>query len=421
MFDFLDLSAKVTAVQTKGHGYSFHLALSNSARELGLAPVTIGPSKESGSFVLPLLSYKSDKGSVGELLAFFSSYLNAVKLKKYIPRSYAQNQLLHVYEGGFREFLIVMWILKWRPDIKVVFNFSLIDPWIDVLNSSSLMTRRTLSGLKSLVRAGGLNFHAYSESEATKQLIWTKLACETATYPLFSSISFRGLGPRNRTTDICYFPMTESETLFCLDLNQMLSLSAPAPIKAKIVTKWGFELPSDLMERALNQGIKVVNKQLSDADYADLYLRTKLVMLPYFDDYYIYSSSGRALDAAVLGAYVFAPTGTAVGEMIATKHLGQTFDRNDVGSATAQIKKILENTSHQIDCASLTSTASLQILLDDISNTSIKVFAPSTVSVRDIFWASFAIFCSKPLHVLTKIAQILGVPQAARDYVRKSF
>lgn len=387
---------------------------------MGATTISIGPKSELPSFFERLLSYSSDTPTLLQFASIFTTFVDARRVSKKLVGLGSAQVTFHFYEGGFREFLIANWCLRRTPNSFLLFNFSLVDPWLEVFQSGSRVTRKVLTSLASLARSLEERSVFYSESQAMSDLLHRHLGIRTLPYPLFTTVMDVDSHELKRTTDVTFFPMNDLELDFCLDVIRRVETRLGNSLKTKIVPKWGYTVSRPVLQELTYAGVQVVQEQLSDLDYAKLYARTKVSFLPYFSDYYVYSSSGRALDASSLGSVVFAPLGTATGDLVKQRKIGQVFQKDDSEEAALLLISSLASPKAPRLGSNLRARVSLEAFASDLSRcTNRSSPASEKPRLSDLLWGSLAIFSTSRVHKASIVAQALQVPDALKRLTKK--
>ena len=252
---------------------------------------------------------------------------------------------IHVYDGGFREYLLVTALLDKNPSYSCSFNFSnVIDPW------SRLFAKLPLT--KEPLSQGGRNHMIHS-----KMLPYTEVrglaalfdqAIEGATpriYPMFSIISNeehqrRAASHTERKIDVIFFPENSYELDLCAKVIELLRSAETGPKTFSIQPRWGFTLPESLLERSIIGGIEIVPNSVTELEYRDMYLNSRVVVLPYTNTYhYTYQGSGRLLDALASGCHVVVPAETSLGQYSVSTRSVWPVDVLEVSNIAAAIEK----------------------------------------------------------------------------------
>lgn len=416
---FVDISAKVTSLPTKGHGYALHLALREAADSEGAIVLSIGPRAEQGSFFEPVLSYASDTPSLVQFLPLPTSFMDSRKITRKIQGLGSPTATLHFYEGGFRELLIASWCLRSNPNFRLIFNFSLVDPWLELLQSRSKLSGLVLKAMAAIIQSVKSRGVFYSESKAMHALLIEKLGIETLTYPLFTLAKPYKVSPADNRADVTFFPMNNHELEFCIDVWRRAEALRGAALDVVFVPKWGYNVSGPALERLTLAGAQVIQHHLSDMEYSQVYALSSVSFLPYFSEYYKYSSSGRALDAASLGSIVFAPRGTATGELVQEKNIGEIFDKEDPDYTSVLLARTLSTSRPLVSFSGSRATdciASLEDNLKSLEGASPELSAqPRLIS---IVLASLGVLTTSRTYKASILAQAVGAPAYLRRIVK---
>jgi len=252
---------------------------------------------------------------------------------------------IHVYDGGFREYLLVSALLDMNPRYSCSFNFSnVIDPW------SRLFARLLLS--KSPLSRSGRNhtIHSrmlpYTEVRGLADLYDQAIKGATPKlYPMFSIIDSgahqQQAGAANeRKIDVIFFPENSYELDLCAKVIELLRSAETGPKTFSIQPRWGFTLPESLLESSIIGGIEIVPNSVTELEYRDMYLNSRVVVLPYTNTYhYTYQGSGRLLDALASGCHVVVPLETSLGQYSVSTRSVWPVDVLEVSNIAAAIEK----------------------------------------------------------------------------------
>lgn len=310
----------------KGHLYALHWELMHCAKELFADAIALGPIEEASTLVTPVLRRKHFKVYFRALFP----YLNLDKDVERISLIFDQipgKKFLHVYEGGFREFLLLMKVLERRTDTTALFNFFFLDPWLGLLNSRSRLSKAVRASLATAVTLMKSGVIFTCDSIASQKLLASKLAIpEFPIYPLFSSLKKDHLEIKpwdERKYSFLLTPRTRREKRLVIKILGHMEKKLQGEHNVAISARWNSTFSQKALEQFTNSKLKIslVAGGISKQQYSQLFYDTKVLVLPYLDNHYHYGSSGKALDGIMANCYVVAPSRTSVSDL-ATKHQG---------------------------------------------------------------------------------------------------
>jgi hypothetical protein len=320
----ITVSHCITRDPIKGHPYWFHKCLDEAAKGSGLTHITCGPKDQASRRIQGVLEHPGHFRSVASIFVFWGRKNEISELEEILSEGSYEN-FIHIYEGGFREFILIR-RLAWRnPDLNILFNFNLTDPWhlvIDKKTVSAWLARRVL---RRAVLELGTQLAPFAETKETAGRFSKVLGIKFSQYPLFSTVNAPDNIQNNkqRKFDVTCFPAT------AIELSEVMSaiekLSNDILPKILIVPRWGLKLsPSDI-QNLRSIGIEFVEKVLNAQEYRALYAATKVAVFPYEDLNYLNTSSGRLLDAAAAGCYAIAPKSSSPGRQIEREGWGSSY------------------------------------------------------------------------------------------------
>jgi hypothetical protein len=358
----LSLSHCISKQPIKGHPYWFHKHLTEAARQLKVPLVNLGPFDQESADIIGILAHPASLRSASSIFGLWDQDQDVSSFEKVLSGVNTQN-VLHVYEGGFREFVFVLRILRKHKNVLALFNFNFTDPWHLLFSKRNLAAMLAVRIIRSEVAKLTPRFIAFAETQETAEKFSKRTSFHFTEYPLFSTISNQSTDRENkdRKFDAVFFPADEKELSIALEtigkLRDENSLHMPL-----IVPRWGLKLPSEKVSNLRKRGIHYYEEILSDDSYSALYASARIAVFPYETSYYQNTSSGRVLDAAAAGCYCIAPVESLPGRQI---------DRNGWGSSytdlAQEVKLGLESWDSFVPRNVPTAAASLRILLEQAS------------------------------------------------------
>lgn len=343
-FSLIDISCKVASVPTGGHPFWFHKAIATAASENGANIVTVGPQQENSEWVKGLLRFGWNQRAHSSVFSLRHRANESLRISNLMMSSdIGTDAILHFYEGGFREFLLLQALLRHNSGARFYFNFNLTDPWHKVLQGkNSIVPRAIVLGLLRRMIEATENRGIYSvETQHLGRLFLNNLGKNMPVYPLFSATvpSARIKKDFNTKVDLTFFPEGSSEADLCL--SALEKLVPVFNVKSRFAPRWGYKLSEGLLAKATSLGVEVIDSVLGNDEYFDLYQETRVAIFPYTSEYYTVSSSGRYLDAKLAGAIPIAPKQSSLADDIAESGFGEIFE-GDTSSLSNAIQVALK-------------------------------------------------------------------------------
>lgn len=295
------LSSKYNESQGSGHQHTMLKSLLAEAQErddvsfTALVPLT----NKGGPKVIPLLPDWSERDS-SRIDPSLGVNRDLLELSRQIGVGKA---MLHVYEGGFRELLLVIHLLERSPNLCAEFNFNLTDPWH---RTSAILERASWGELSERMSPLFPRLKLFAETERLGVSLRTKLNIPPQLmnlYPVFSAFNHPSNPPTSDRDFQFGFVVGNNKELALALISWVRIRRQNSKARGYILGRWGFSptLPKRLRNWA---SVEILDAPLDDFAYIDLLAKTETLMLIYLSDYYEWSSSGRYLDGLVAGCRV---------------------------------------------------------------------------------------------------------------------
>jgi|694.fasta_scaffold23245_3 hypothetical protein len=311
-----------------GHGYWLNHAYKNSCIENGADFIIVAPVKSLDPEAFAVLKLDSESRA---RLTFFPliGLQNDLRSVKKLMSEDDQETILHIYEGGLRELLLVIGLKRELEKLKVVFNFNLSDPWHIALASKN----STANGLWKLLSKtieplqGSVSFTA--ETKELADLLMQKLDIPIAEYQLPALVPIQDTPQAKRDWDFFIPVFGPEEFALVSDALEISNSEAGTKNRVLIQPKWNRSLTQEAVSKIENLGGKILSAVLTQDEYVDFVSHSKVIVLPYKNtDYYLLQSSGRMVDAVALGARVIVPESTSLSRRVQENDWGVSFDVN---------------------------------------------------------------------------------------------
>jgi len=313
------LAPLLSSQQDNGHVYWFHSTLhetfhlNTAANHITLCPIENSPDWGIGTFSVS--AKRRQRLSHFPLFGLKKDILDSeANIRKHFgPNSQVH---LHVYDGGFREHILVSELLERNSSWSSSFNYAgWLDPWAKYLVVRNKRIKRTGSNFEE-VEFSNPRILKYTETQALAKLfIGNQL--EPETYPSFSILAvFQNQSKKLRKTgEVLFFPESEEELDFCLEVAKRVRLAIHRDVSFALQPRWKLVLSESRVKDLEEFGFKVFAANLELREYSYMFSRSQVVVLPYRrSDFYKLQSSGRLLDALTSDCRVVVPSGTALEE-----------------------------------------------------------------------------------------------------------
>lgn len=324
--NIVTLAPLLSTEQSAGHVFWIHSTLHESFNENHyIKHLTVSPKKNAPDWAIGTLEISAKARRRFSHFPFFRLNRDVKSLESLLQSYFGRNSSvhIHVYDGGFREYLLVSRLLRLHPGRSSSFNFAnWLDPWAKYL--VNLGAKKKWWGLSKKNEErflGNQKILMYTETKAFAGLFpnWFP---KPNIYPSFSTIAslIGGALPAALSTeksiDIIFFPETQEEVDFALDVVRDLGLKIQGEIKSAIQPRWGLNLSEDIKRKLRDTGVRLFRDHLPLSEFAEMFLQSKVVVLPYRRmAAYSVQGSGRLLDAISAGCKVIVPEATALEEL----------------------------------------------------------------------------------------------------------
>jgi glycosyltransferase involved in cell wall biosynthesis len=394
---------------TSGHTYWFHRSLSVGFRLSGITHLTFGPKASSNEFVSGVLNLNPARRiqfAYFPILRFFAEVRRVSRRLAAIPGE----KILHVYEGGLREFLTAAWLLKKHPESKAYFNFCLVDPWLQFLTGRRATNRRLQAFLRIY---SAIESRVVFTAESLELFEKLGLPGAPLEYPLFSDLP-RPTVQTNRLYDIVFAPMGDSELDVCLESVRRLRSTYKIQPKFMVHMRWGTLVPEDLQEEIVRLGGLLKNDKISPEAYAELYEQSTVAVLPYQTySHYTYQSSGRLLDALALGCKVVVPKNTVLARNVSDLQAGSMVDPFKAGEISEAIHELLAQPTKTLNLDVFDAQATAMEIVRAVKEKLPSAHdRPASVGVGDTLVAGLGFILATPRSFITGLLSALGLPMA---------
>jgi hypothetical protein len=196
------------------------------------------------------------------------------------------------------------------------------------------------------------------ESEKLSKFIGDKIGTEVASYPIFSiydpSPAVPGFLSAEREIDVLYCPSSVSELSICINSFNELLKNGTA-LRGRLIWRSGRsrKLFKEELDELSRLDIQVQSETLSRAEYIEIHENSKICVLPYLHDFYLWGSSGRVNDSILFNAVPIVPKNTALAERVGPNS-PLVYDREDPISLATSVQKVLDYEPSRLELCPIT-------------------------------------------------------------------
>jgi len=328
-----------------GHGHWLNMAFKDSCDANGIDFVIVSSAQGKDNKTLPLLRLNQAQRSRFAFFPLVGIRKDLKVLDELLRETSNANSVIHVYEGGLRELLLLILLHKLHPSHQAIFNFNLSDPWDTALSSTSKMSKFAWTALSRNIAWVRPAVLFTAETAELAELLEEKLGFTPLEYP-FPALTSGSL-VENLEKDFDFFvPIFGDKELELLNeaLTNYRVKNSRAP-KVMIQPRWSEPLSPELvLDVVQSHGVVLLETIASKTSYESAIQRSKVVVLPYLNtDYYKLQSSSRMIDAVALGARVIAPENTAIGRQLKSNRWGSTFRASSAISLSQALAESIED------------------------------------------------------------------------------
>lgn len=329
----------------ESHVYWFEKALGNAARAQGYGYKSITGFPDSSEHVIKALSHSSAQRHRLLFTPWARLISDVMRISRAVSKDTAQITW-HVYDGGFREFILLSLLLIKFKKSKAVFNFTTLEPWLAIFRSSKTANSGTKAAVAKIKKAFGSRLTLLADSRELGVELSSGANFISDEYPLFTFMSSpeSGQGELGYTNQVLFSPCNEAELQLSLDAINELENQSKITIHPIIQLRWGAKISNSRVAEIESKRIRLHQESLSAEEYAELYANTRVAVMPYLDrKYYQFQSSGRLLDSVSRGCVVVVPDETVLGRKTLENSWGFTFSSDSSTSLANAIEKALDS------------------------------------------------------------------------------
>jgi hypothetical protein len=329
----------------ESHVYWFEKALGSAARAQGYSYESITGFQDGSQHVIKALRHSSEQRHKLLFTPWAGLIGDLISIRRAVSKETAQITW-HVYDGGFREFILLSLLLITFKESKAVFNFTTLEPWLAILRTSKKANSGTKAAVSKVKTAFGSRLTLLADSRELGFELSSGANFISDEYPLFTFMSSPESGQvaLNYTNQVLFSPCNEAELQLSLDAIRALENQNNVAIEPIIQLRWGAKISESRAAEIESNGIRLHQESLSAEDYAKLYANTRVAVMPYLDrKYYQFQSSGRLLDSVSRGCIVVVPDETVLGRKTLENSWGFTFSSDSSVSLANAIEEALDS------------------------------------------------------------------------------
>lgn len=240
-------------------------------------------------------------------------------------REVSGKPLIHVYDGGFREFITLILLLQKNQCATGVFNFTTLNPWIGLFEKATKVGDLSRKMLQRVKDNFGARLRLFADSLELVDALESRKGDFQGEYPMFSFIT---TDPSKVEKDnyVLLCPANAREFDLCMGAIEFVNSRVKEALDWTIQMRWGGKPNQASIDSASRNKVRLVTEFLAAGDYVKLYDAAKVVVLPYLDrNYYKFQSSGRLLDSVKFGAKVVVPDNTVLSRKTQSNAWGHSF------------------------------------------------------------------------------------------------
>ena len=212
------------------------------------------------------------------------------------------NSEIHFYDGNFREFLLLFRCHLEESTFFSSFNFQNANEWLSLLKSEKIIARIMRYLMKKSIQNFS-NTKFYAESSNLSDVVNNVLEIQSTAFPVVTNLPRVTVEKVNRF-DVLFMPQSQDEFTKCFEMARKLKTDFNFSF-LKIAIRVSSQL--DVSTSNNSEQIVVIDAELNLDDYIELLTGTKVVVLPYFQNFYRWGSSGKYLDSIYLKCVTIVP------------------------------------------------------------------------------------------------------------------
>ena len=178
--------------------------------------------------------------------------------------------------------------------------------------------------------------------------------------------------------------------------------------------RWGTSVSMTKKQEIDELGGSLVNDKVSVNEYASLYSKSSVAVLPYQTySHYIYQTSGRLLDALALGCKVVVPSDTVLARITSNMSHGVSASPFDAKAISRAISALLKSKDYsELPLVRDAADTAIEIVSAANRLDSNARITPQSTTWGDTFVASQGFLLASPRGFVTGLLSIVGFPMA---------
>jgi hypothetical protein len=296
------VAPRATEIPSPSHYFSFYSRVFSIRKFEGkkiliITSAKLNKSKIEANYEYILTSrYTRDNFSGPKTLNSFKS--DCQRLLKF----YNSESEIHFYDGNFREFLLLLRLCIEETNCLGSFNFQNANEWQVLLKSKKLSARMIRKCMRiALSHVSTIKF--FAESGNLSSLVNQALAIESSVFPLATNLPHK-IASKNIKYDVLFMPQSQDEVNECTEIARKLKRSSKFSL-LKVAIRMSSSLDVDSKNGA--EHVVLIRGHLNINKYIEMLSSSKVVVFPYFNNFYEWGSSGKYLDAVYLKTVTVVP------------------------------------------------------------------------------------------------------------------
>jgi hypothetical protein len=327
----------------ESHVFWFEKALGSAVRAQGFRFESITGFEDSTEHVIKALGHTSTQRHKLLFTPWSGLIRDVLRIRRLVRRDSA-DIVWHVYDGGFREFILLVVLLSVFKKSNGVFNFTTLEPWLAVTGSPKSTFSNTGSAIARIKKVFGSRLVLLADSKELGNALSSDWNFISGEYPLFTFMATADSSqrPLNHSNSVLFSPCNDAELELCLGAIDILTNLGKISIRPIIQLRWGAKISELRVAEIESLGVRLYQESLSAKEYARLYSDCRVAVMPYLNRaYYRFQSSGRLLDSVSKNCVVVVPDETVLGRKASENNWGFTFSSDSSASLASAITKAL--------------------------------------------------------------------------------
>ncbi|MDA7814860.1 hypothetical protein N8964_01375 [Pontimonas sp.] len=342
----VSISAGASDNPGSGHWYWLYKYLFQTQNARGDSNgVTLGPIKFASDHLVGVFKIRaSTNRQFARWSLFARDYLVLTQSVKTLTRSGVSR--FQFYDGWLIELLLALQLAQKFPHARYLYNFHFALEWVQVFEGRGKAQRFLRRSVIRALEKKPSNLILTAETQQLAQLLSADVTHEIHDYPVLAAFDIPiTVDWGSRKHDVLIFPHASDELPFSISL---LSLLKEAGLQSRIVCSeraWARSasvIADKLSDDKISELPDPIYTPLAEGSYQELLSSSRIIILPYQDEYFRWGSSGKFNEAVAVGAFPFVPHTTAIATQSSAEPAIHFYPDNDPHEAVVKILKRLE-------------------------------------------------------------------------------